>query len=366
MAVVEVNSGRHGLQGAGLLRRWRWPALYVLLSVTAALLFPALQPVADKQALLGDASEWVLSAGVDADVSAAVVRWRSGAAGPFTASRAVALPAGTEFVGLRVCLDKAVADDGAALMLASVTAAGMLDFNRHYRLWGVSGSDPGACLEDALPRREGDGVAIVQVQLLVPGAELAVSELSVVPLRVSPVWRIAQPLLLVLGLALLVLPFRAYIDRRPRLFAAVGLLGVAAILFGCTVSVSLKADIYALLTGGRSAVISTQTLSELLLTVFPASGGFSIFTYMHALLFAGATLVLSLVYRYAWLDLLLLAPVTETLQLFVPGRGPGISDVLVDWEGVLLAWLLVAVLRRSQRVRLFLQQQGIDEDVTRL
>jgi hypothetical protein len=174
--------------------------------------------------------------------------------------------------------------------------------------------------------------------------------------------------MLVLGIALLLLPFRAYVARRPRLIALAGLATVAGIVFGCTVSVSLKADIYALLTAGRTASVAQVSLplADLLLQVFPAGNGFGIFTNMHTLLFAIATLLLSLVHRGAWRDMLLLAPLSETLQIFVPGRGPGISDVLVDWEGVLAACLLLAILRRSQRIRLFLQQQGIDEDVTRL
>ncbi|MDP5053148.1 MAG: VanZ family protein, partial [Congregibacter sp.] len=164
--------------------------------------------------------------------------------------------------------------------------------------------------------------------------------------------------------------FNSYRRARPGpltivgLLTLAGLLTVLVILFGCCVSVSLKADIYALLTGGRSSDAGAG-LQSLLQVPFPL-GGFSLFTFFHAVLFCGATFFLGLVRRHAWLDMLLLAPVTETLQLFVPGRGPGTSDMLVDWFGVAVALPLVFLLRRSQRVRSLLEHQRIHEDTPRL
>ena len=88
---------------------------------------------------------------------------------------------------------------------------------------------------------------------------------------------------------------------------------------------------------------------------------------MHAVLFALAALFLGLARgREAWVDLLFLGAATETLQRFVPGRGPGVSDMLVDWLGIAIGALLVVLLRRSERVGLFLEKQGIDEDACRL
>jgi hypothetical protein len=75
-------------------------------------------------------------------------------------------------------------------MLASVRDDGVLDFNRRFRLWGVAGAARGECIEEEMPRRVGDSHAIVQIQLLSDDTELALSELSLTPLRVNTYWRI--------------------------------------------------------------------------------------------------------------------------------------------------------------------------------
>ena len=146
------------------------------------------------------------------------------------------------------------------------------------------------------------------------------------------------------GIALLAIAMAGYAGRRPPLCAWAGLLVVAGILFGCCVSVSLKADIYAALTGGRS-LPARLPAAELLRLPFPI-GGFSVFTYLHALLFGLASLLLGRVQRRAWQDLMLLGLTTEALQFFVPGRGPGVHDMLVDWIGVLCGLVLSRGLRR--------------------
>jgi hypothetical protein len=167
--------------------------------------------------------------------------------------------------------------------------------------------------------------------------------------------------MLTLGVGLVAMHFYRYVPSRDHLFsvagllAALGIVTVAGIVFGCTVSVPLKADIYQIMTGGRVLAAPGAGLDELLLRAFPL-GGFSVFTLLHAVLFAVAGTALGLARKRAWCDLLLLGALTETLQLFVPGRGPGVHDLLVDWSGVAVAALSVFSLRRSQRVRLLLQQ----------
>jgi hypothetical protein len=277
----------------------------------------------------------------------------------------LAVASGTEFIRLEACSVRAAAPGEAAIMLASV-ADGALDFNRSYLLGLVFGAQAGQCFSEDLPRRTGDGAALLQVQL--PGAgssALSLSRLSTTPLEENPLWRWLRRAMLTAGLLLVALRFRAYASARPRLLGAVGLVVVAGIVFGCTVSVPLKADIYALLTGGRSLPVPPD-VATLRLEAFPV-GGFAIFTGMHAVLFACAALLLGLPRGpRALMDLLLLGAATETMQLFVPGRGPGVSDMIVDWVGVAIGALLVFLLRRSQRVRLLLKDEGVDEDIARL
>ena len=271
----------------------------------------------------------------------------------------------------------------AEIMLASVYR-GHLDFNRAYRLGALGGAAAGQCLSAVLPRRRGDAAAVLQIQLLgdaegnadaqgqaqeraqgdaqgraggrIKGKmqELVLAPLSVRPLQENPAWRWTRRAMLPAGIALLVIAMARYARGRPTRCAWAGLLVVAGIVFGCCVSVSLKADIYAVLTGGRS-LPARLPAAELLRLPFP-TGGLPIFTGLHALLFALASLLLGLTQRRAWQDLMLLGLATEALQYFVPGRGPGLQDVLVDWIGVFCGLGLVVLLRHSGRVSLLLQE----------
>jgi len=232
----------------------------------------------------------------------------------------------------------------------------------------------GRATSDSSPGGPGAGPAALR--------QVSLTRLEVTSLRENPTWRWLRRFMLVLGAGLVALRFYRYVPTRDRLFsargllAALGSLALAGIVFGCIVSVPLKADIYALLTGGRTLPASTVELEALLTSAFPL-GGFSLFTVLHAVLFAVAGTTLGLAAAPSrsgvWAshgsgadevsthgevlsDLLLLGAVTETLQLFVPGRGPGIYDMLVDWSGVAVAAVLVLLLRRSQRVGLLLEK----------
>jgi hypothetical protein len=262
-----------------------------------------------------------------------------------------------------------------ALLLASLRG-GVLDFNRSYELRLLEGQDGNRCTSERFARRRGDEQALLQLQLgpLFTGdagggsqegpaalRELSVAVLDVTSLRESRTLRWLRRFMLILGIALVALCFYRYVPSRDRLFSVSGLLAatgsmtVAAIVFGCVVSVPLKADIYELMTGGQVLAPTGAAVDELLVSAFPL-GGFSIFTLLHGVLFAVAGTALGLADRRALPDLLLLGVVTETLQLFVPGRGPGLDDLLVDWAGVALAAALVFLLRRPERVRLLLQE----------
>jgi hypothetical protein len=353
-----------------VLRSWRWMLAFMLLAIGIATLLP------DREAL-GEARELAADRGwrhaATGDVPAEALKLTIDFDGSRTfASLALpmdeALRNAVEFFALDVCgawtlspsvppVESPVAEGW--VMLASVRE-GQLDFNRNYAIWPlVPGGD--TCAKDEMPRRSGDGEALLQVQLRgQAGSTLSIESLRVTPLREVPAWRWTRWVMLSLGLALLLLrfirnPYRPRLEFGVRALLELAGLGVVlGIVFGCCVSVPLKADIFALLTGGRSLPAPADV--ELLLSrPFPL-GGFSLFTLLHGVLFAAATVALQLLHRTAWLDLLLLGAMTETLQRFVPGRGPGISDMVVDWSGVGLGLLVVFLLRRSHRVRLLLKQ----------
>lgn len=351
-----------------LLRRWAPVALWLALSAALVRLIPAELPAGPWERF--DADGWTLSdglrapfgAGLDAGI-VATLHWQGRGPGPHTASRRLSVPAPSPFLEVEACIAGGLAADrtpglapGVAEIMLSSIHRGRLDFNRAYRLGAIDGAEAGECLSAVLPRRAGDGPAVLQIQLSGKAEghtedkagdevqELALAHLSLRPLQENPAWRWTRRAMLPAGIALLAIAMAGYAGRRPPLCAWAGLLVVAGILFGCCVSVSLKADIYAALTGGRS-LPARLPAAELLRLPFPI-GGFSVFTYLHALLFGLASLLLGRVQRRAWQDLMLLGLTTEALQFFVPGRGPGVHDMLVDWIGVLCGLVLSRGLRR--------------------
>ncbi|GEM_PF-5772430 len=332
--------------------------LWMLLALSVGKLIQPRLALGPTLSLLDSMQPWTSSANMEGRVGSNTLNWQAQGAGPHTASRGIPLAPESEFIAVRSCTHGGLAPGVAEVFLASVRH-GQLDFNRQYSLNMIYGNPTGECREEAFPRRPGDGLALLQIQLP-EAAGAAWTTLTVTPLKENPVWRWTRLGMLAMGLMLLTWSLKPYLALQPWYLSWMGLLVVSGILFGCCVSVSLKADIYELITGGR-VLSATRPVEELLLLAFPI-GGFSIFTYLHAVFFAGAAFFLGLCYRQAWTDLLLLAMVTEMLQVFVPGRGPGVSDMLVDWSGVALGTLLVVLLRRSQRVRLFLQQQGVDKN----
>lgn len=346
----------------GWLRRW-FPLLLFLCTAHLAggVLSPLLPagPAVDQL----DAEGWFPARGMRVTVERSVegaqrdgqggseLRWQAGDAHTATATRVLTVDEQADFIELHACVADVHGTGGKALMLASMRG-GALDFNRQYALHGFESAQPGDCVSDALPRRDGDDSrAAVQLQFAASGDGMTLSRLTTRPLIENPRWYVLRLLALPLGCLLLLPVLIPYIlAARHSLAALAGVLAVAAILFGCLVSVPLKADIFALLTGGRE--LSPVSASHLLSDPFP-TGGFSLFTFGHLVLFAGATLFLGYYRREAVLDMLLLGCATETLQMFVPGRGPGVADMLIDWSGVLLAVLLLLVVRSAHGVGLF-------------
>lgn len=334
------------------MRRWRWLAVYVVLALLARELIPAQLPVAPSVDVLAS-DEWVLSAGMSRLDAVTPPTWQAAKPLPGVATRRVYIEAAAEFVGVHACISSRSRQEGMLLGLASVRA-GQLDFNRQYSLYAMHEAQAGDCVTDALPRRSGDTGALLQLQLSGAGDRIALESLTLTPLVESTAWHIIRLIALPLGILLLGRCFAAYLPLAYRDWrCAAGLLFAASIVFGCCVSVTLKADIFVLLTGGRQ--LSAASEEQLLNSVFP-NGGFALFSLGHFVIFAAAGLFMGFCSQRAWVDLILLALVTETLQIFVPGRGPGLSDVLIDWSGLALAALLLFCIRRAYSVGLFSQQ----------
>ncbi|MEE4277681.1 MAG: VanZ family protein [Halieaceae bacterium] len=347
------------------LQAWRWMLLFMLLAIAIDSTVPDHEPLGATRELVAQPGWRYSDAGEESEegIGLRIASTRSNPFATLLLDLDETLETGTEFFVLDVCGDWAGASPTSGVetqgwvMLASLRD-GQLDFNRSYAIWPLT---PGGnrCARDEMPRRPGDGAAVLQVQLRGQiGSKLTIDSLTITAIRELPLWRWTRWLMLSLGLMLLLWrflrpPYGLRLALRPRdVVNGAGLVVVAGIVFGCCVSVPLKADIFALLTGGRS-LAAPADLELLLGRPFPL-GGFSLFTFMHGVLFAAATLSLQLIHRAAWIDLVLLGAMTETLQRFVPGRGPGISDMLVDWSGVGLGLLLVLLLRRSHRIRLLL------------
>lgn len=346
--------------------RWLRDRSGLLLFMLLGLLLPHAveehRPLGEAQSLLAPAEAWQAS-------GAARLRQVGGSSWDFSGrgpsdfiSRLLRPGSAAEFVQIRVCPESIESFAKLELMVASV-AAGELDFSRHFGFYGTDLNNQGAapngnCLSDAFPRRNGDAEAVLQLRYVgaAPPEPVVLHGLSAMELEENPLWRALRYTMLLAGLLLITRQMLRYRTPGARLRSWLGRLGLAVvigILFGCLVPVTLKADIFALLFPGRNIAVPA-TDAALLAVAFPL-GDFAFFSLMHTLLFAAATFLLCLVHRQAWLDLVLLAAMTESLQIFVPGRGPGLDDVLIDVLGIVVGYGLFILLWRSQRVRFFLQ-----------
>ncbi|MEM6485631.1 MAG: hypothetical protein AAF662_11695 [Pseudomonadota bacterium] len=356
---------------------WVLLLLYCFAVLAISRQIPSHLSTAPWTSIAGPAGAWVVSDGMAFERrSGEDAQWTGSGEGPHFGSRWIRVAGEPQFLELTLCLADPPISGIANVFLAS-ERRGQLDFNRQYELYQIGESGGDLCASDRFPRRTGDGAAVFQVQLHKPDAPLTVSKLHVRPLEENPRWLHTRQVLLVVGLLLVALAFLPYLRFSYPLVALAGTGIVAGILFGCLATVEVKATAYKVLTGGRAAStesmptstlefesekspslestdrlplpesVETLELNHLLTKPFPL-GGFSIFTYLHAVLFFGAAFFLGLVRSFAPLEIALLAPVTEIMQMLVPGRGPGFSDAQVDWLGVAVAWILLLGLRRTR------------------
>lgn len=353
--------------------RWLTAAPVIgFLVITAALVITLtpFEPLAPPTSLI-EPTGWISS---DASITAALteqgagLRIHSRSSRSF-ASHAVSGTDGADFMRVKLCLAEAMPtlpetaqypERPAAIPMLASMREGAPDFNRQFIMWGFYESIAGECETHLLSRLVGDGDAIAQVQVGANDIDIVFSEFTIQPIRHTDIWQMIRRAMLGAGLFVVAVYFLRYrptsLRVTPRnLLAMAGLCGVAGILFGCCVSVGLKADIFALINAGASTTPAPLGLEESLRQAFPEPG-FGVFTQMHAVFFCVTTVLLGMLSRTAILDMVLLAVTTETLQFFVPGRGPGISDALVDCLGIAIASGLLLLLWRSQRVRLFLEE----------
>ncbi|MEM8490640.1 MAG: hypothetical protein AAF756_07405 [Pseudomonadota bacterium] len=356
---------------------WMLLLLYCIAVLVISRQIPSHLPTAPWTSIVGPAGAWVLSDGMALEHrDGEATQWTGTGESTHFGSRWIRVTGGPQFLELELCFANPPISGVANAFLASVRY-GRLDFDRQYELYDIGESGDELCTSAQFPRRFADGAAAFQIQVQKPDVPLIVTKLQVRPLEENPRWLMTRQVLLAVGLLLVATAFLPYLRLGYPLVAIAGTGIVAGILFGCLATVEVRATAYKLLTGGRAAPAATvfsdaaanastapvalesadrsrmrdsvepATPNRLLTEPFPL-GGFSIFTYLHAVLFFGATLALGLIRKFAPLELFLLAPVTEVMQTLVPGRGPGLSDAQVDWLGVAVAWALLLGLRRTR------------------
>ncbi|MDP5072154.1 MAG: hypothetical protein NWQ45_14750, partial [Congregibacter sp.] len=197
MAVAKLPLTSFENPGLGqTLLRWRWLLVFMVVAWALAAQIPGYLALGPSQSLGNTAVDhgadqpgfWYSSPGMRVDTSAGQLHWESQATGNHWASRALAVPGDAEFVQLRFCLAKDVAPEAVAVMLASVRE-GALDFTRQYRVNSFYAGAAGECFAEPIPRRPGDGPAVLQVQLLDAPAALYLQSLEFEALRENPRWR---------------------------------------------------------------------------------------------------------------------------------------------------------------------------------
>ncbi|MEM9397794.1 MAG: hypothetical protein AAF991_09940, partial [Pseudomonadota bacterium] len=215
---------------------WFAIAAYAFLVLLAAWSIPSHKPLADWSALEDERGAWILSPGMYGSKIGHSSFWKGQQQGPnpstHFASRWVDVPASAEFLELRICAANATPPGSVEVFLASEQAE-LLDFNRHYQLYGVSPSPADSCHREVFPRLAGDGPAAFQLQLTQPGFTLELKELKSRPIVENGQWRLLCCVLLPFGVLLIAAAFFPYLTMKPYLATLFGLGSLGAILFGC-------------------------------------------------------------------------------------------------------------------------------------
>ncbi|BCX17063.1 MAG: hypothetical protein KatS3mg117_0745 [Geminicoccaceae bacterium] len=267
-----------------------------------------------------------------------------------TVALRITLPSGTPLAGVRVAAKVAAQDlrpagnwsTGGHLRLVGRAADGKLLYHRELHLARLVGNrSPWLLARDvALPA--GAVGATLVVELVRASGRLQVSELSLLPLRERPLFRLGRAALIagwiLVGGWTLVHLLRTL--RSPWLAAAIGVAALVAIVL-------------LVLPSGAEQRLVSELANLLGLEAFdPALLG----NTAHVLVFAGLALLATAAVRHVspWVvlaTLALAAPLAEFVQLLTEGRDVEPSDAVRNLLGVAIGGGLGLLVRRLAPVR---------------
>jgi hypothetical protein len=262
-----------------------------------------------------------------------------------TVALRVTVPPGAPLAGLRVTAKLAAEEvkpagdwsTGGHLRLVGRAADGRLLFDRELHLARLVGTRAPWLLRRDVPLPTGAVGATLVVELVRASGRLSVSELTLLPLRERPAFRLARAGL-ILGWILVggwTLVYLLRMLRSPWLAAALGLGAVAAIV---------------LLVLPRS-LEERLTEEVALLLGLRADDSELVSDFGHVLVFAALALLATAAVRNVspWVvlaTLALAAPLAEYVQLLTEGRDVDPSDALRNLLGVAIGGGLGLLLRR--------------------
>jgi hypothetical protein len=231
---------------------------------------------------------------------------------------------------------------GAHLRLVGRAADGRLLFDRELHLARLVGTRAPWLLRRDVPLPTGAVAATLVVELVRASGRLSVSELTLLPLRERPLFRLAR-VVLIFGWALVggwTLVHLLRTLRSPWLAGALGLGAVAAIVL-----LVLPRSLEERLTGEVALLLGLQAADP----KFVGDLG-------HVLVFAALALLATAAVRALppWTviaALALAAPLAEYVQLLTDGRSAEPADALRNLSGVGLGSALGLLLRRLPPLR---------------
>lgn len=233
---------------------------------------------------------------------------------------------------------------------------GKPQYRPHHALLSLEGSTDWQEYTTALHILPASSKATVVITLNQVTGRLLCREISLHNVRVNPAYNVVRWAITGGWLIFATVIFVSHLGRYARrgwLVPAITVVAVAGLLIGITLPGDLKNNLKADVIGevkSYSAAMSVPVIptiksivrkygineSVIDITKWAHFGLFGVLTFVFLWQSGQPSLVVILV------DMLMLACGTELVQLFIDGRGPQLSDVIVDMAGAgtgLLAWL---------------------------